>query len=573
MTFISAMRIDPSRDSRRRREGSNARRLETLEGRQLMAAAIQSSFLPIAPPAEVSIKSAHHAKVATVSALRAGGKNAPVVDPSIAGSWSPVMKFKPPGSKQPYVAIHATLLPNGQVLAWPHDYNYFLKTKHAAPYTPGIMLWDPKTNSYSHLTLPNDNLFCSGSSFLPDGQLLILGGHGPAARPVSGLQTAYGNNHAELYNFANNTWTRAENMGQGRYYGSAITLGTGQVMVVAGYTEQGYNNSQVELYTEGQGWKLLTGISTQNYRDWYPHLYQMSNGLVFGTLPGKRTFIIDPSGNGSITAGPTMNYSRRYYGTSVMYDQNKILVIGGNAAAGTAAVGTDRQITKTAETIDMNSANPQWQYTGSMKYARFFPTATLLPDGTALVTGGTSHQDTASGNALSGAVYAGEIWNPTTGQWSTMNSMKVPRMYHSTALLLPDATVLVAGGGDPESSGEAKGTIHQNMQIFSPPYLFKGPRPVISSAPSTASYGSTISVTSPQASSIAQVNLVRLGSDTHGYNMTQKIVKLNYTQAADGSIQATMPTNPNDAPPGYYMLFILNGDGVPSVSTMLDLTS
>jgi galactose oxidase len=111
------------------------------------------------------------------------------------------------------------------------------------------------------------------------------------------------------------------------------------------------------------------------------------------------------------------------------------------------------------------------------------------------------------------------------------------------------------------------------MQIFSPPYLFKGPRPVISSAPSTASYGSTISVASPQAGSIAQVNLVRLGSDTHGYNMTQKIVKLNFTQAADGSLKATLPTNPNDAPPGYYMLFILNGDGVPSVSTMLDLTT
>ena len=268
-----------------------------------------------------------------------------------------------------------------------------------------------------------------------------------------------------------------------------------------------------------------------------------------------------------------MNYKRRYYGTSVMYAENQILAIGGDAAPGRAATGGNNLITKTAETINLNDPNPTWQYTGSMKYPRLFPNATLLPDGTVLVTGGTSQQDNPQGNALKGAVYAAELWNPATGQWTTMASMKVPRLYHSTAILLPDGRVLVAGGGDPESTGEAKGTIHQNMQIYSPPYLFKGPQPVISSAPATAQYGQTITVTSPDAASITQVNLVRPGSVTHGFNMTQRIVPATLTHAADGSLQIQMPTNPNVAPPGPYMLFLLNSQGVPSRAAMIFLTS
>ena len=236
------------------------------------------------------------------------------------------------------------------------------------------------------------------------------------------------------------------------------------------------------------------------------------------------------TGSGRVFAGPNMNYPRRYDGASVMYAPDKIIAIGGNAAPDRAETGTNKLITNTAETIDLTSANPTWQYTAPMRYPRYRPNATLLPDGTVLVTGGSSQQDNANGNTLQGAVYAAELWNPKTGQWTELSSMSVPRLYHSTAILLPDARVLVAGGGEPQGTGEPKGTIHDNMQIFSPPYLFRGPQPVISSAPSAAHYGDTISVSSPDASSITAINLMRPGSTTHGFNMTQRIVPVSFTR-------------------------------------------
>jgi hypothetical protein len=363
-------------------------------------------------------------------------------------------------------------------------------------------------------------------------------------------------------------------MTHGRYYGSAITLGTGEVLTVAGYNEDGGNNPQIQIYKDGQGFRTLTGATTSNFPDWYPHIYQLSNGLVFGANPGKRTFFLDPNGQGRIWQGPSMNYSRRYDGASVMYAPDQILAIGGDAAPGSPpAGGTSKQITNTAETINLDSPNPTWQYTGSMHQPRYLLNATLLPDGTVLATGGTSQQDDANGNALKGAAYSAELWDPKTGQWTQMSSMQVPRLYHSTAILLPDARVLVAGGGQPESTGERKGTYHDTMQIFSPPYLSRGPQPVISSAPSAAKYGQTISVSSPDAASIKTINLIRPGSTTHGFNMTQRIVNVPFDKAADGTLRLHLPTNPNNAPPGPYMIFLLNTQGVPSKASMLELTA
>ena len=207
-----------------------------------------------------------------------------------------------------------------------------------------------------------------------------------------------------------------------------------------------------------------------------------------------------------------------------------------------------------------------------MAFARRFHNSTLLPDGTVLVTGGTSQPNAridGKGWDLSKMAYAAELWNPVTETWSTLAAMQTPRSYHSTAALLPDGRVLVGGGEAPPPNDKID---YRVFEIFSPPYLFKGARPVITDAPTSAAHGDTFFVETPHAMDISRVNWIRLSAVTHGFNQNQRINHLSFTLAPsrDG-LYITAPANGNLAPPGHYMLFILNHAGVPSVAHMMQL--
>jgi hypothetical protein len=207
-----------------------------------------------------------------------------------------------------------------------------------------------------------------------------------------------------------------------------------------------------------------------------------------------------------------------------------------------------------------------------MAFARRFATGTLLPDGTVLVTGGTSQANARyDGKSwdLSKMVHAAELWNPVTETWTTLAAMQTPRSYHSTAALLPDGRVLVGGS---EAAPPLDKIDQRVFEIFSPPYLFKGPRPTITDAPTTVTYGETFIVETPQGTDIAHVNWVRLSSVTHAFNQNQRINHLSFTPTPDGEgLLVTAPANGNLAPPGHYMLFILNDAGVPSVARTIQL--
>ena len=179
-----------------------------------------------------------------------------------------------------------------------------------------------------------------------------------------------------------------------------------------------------------------------------------------------------------------------------------------------------------------------------------------------LATGGGT--TTNAGNTSDGVLPA-EDWNPATGQWTTWSSMAVSRLYHSIAMLLPDGTVLVAGSGDKPGVQD-----EDNYQIFSPPYLFKGPRPTITSSPSVVQYGSNFQVSTPDAASITSVSLIRTAAVTHSFDESTRRVSLSFT-ASNGVLNVQAPASGGDAPPGNYMLFIVNSDGVPSVASWVDL--
>jgi hypothetical protein len=198
-----------------------------------------------------------------------------------------------------------------------------------------------------------------------------------------------------------------------------------------------------------------------------------------------------------------------------------------------------------------------------MAFRRRHMNATILPDGQVLATGGTTGGGFVNIDPAL-AAKAAEIWNPATGSWTTLDANQVMRVYHSVSMLLPDGTVLHGASGDAfAGDGVTPVPSERNHEIFSPPYLFKGARPTISSAPTSVGYNQTFSVSTPNAAQIMDARWIRLGSVTHAFDMSQRANTLPFTRTATG-IDITAPANPNQAPPGHYLLFVLNRNGVPS---------
>jgi hypothetical protein len=452
-------------------------------------------------------------------------------DPSVVGQWSPV-------SQWPLVAIHTHLLPNGKVLTW---------QRKDSELTTQTYLWDPATNGFTQIFNPYTHLFCSGHSFLPDGRLLVTGGHH--------FENGVGEPHTNIFDPNTNTWSRVADMNAGRWYPTTCALGNGETLVVSGHIDstQGFNTLPQVWQTSG-GWRSLTGA--QMGIQLYPWMLLAPDGRVFNAGPDQATRFLTTSGTGQWENGPASNYGFRDYGSSVMYDDGKVLIVGGGAP------------TNTAEVINLSSQNPEWRSVSPMAFGRRQMNATLLPDGKVLVTGGSS---SPGFNNATKAVLAAEMWDSSTEAWSTMSSMQVMRLYHSTALLLPDGRVLSAGGGLPPSPN-ARDTDHPDVEIYSPPYLFKGPRPSITSSPAAVTHGHQFFIGTPDATGITKVTLIRLSSVTHAFNQSQRINILSYRQTP-GGLSVRAPGSGNLCPPGYYMLFIINGNGVPSVAQIVQVRS
>jgi len=269
---------------------------------------------------------------------------------------------------------------------------------------------------------------------------------------------------------------------------------------------------------------------------------------------------LDPNGAGSWSAGPGPADGDRSYGPAVMLD-SKVLFIGG----GGKEPCPSNLPRKTTEIIDLAAPAPAWSSSGSMQIGRRQHNATILPDGSVLVTGGTS---LCGFSNQSGAVFAAELWNPTTGQFSMLSNASVVRVYHSSTMLLADGRVLSTGSGD---GGGV--TSQKTYEIFSPPYLFKGARPSANLARNDMHYGQPFVVTTPNAASIRKVTLIRLAATTHTFDMGQRLNTLTYQVAADGqSLTVTAPAAGKIAPPGPYRLFLVNNLGVPSVGQTILLT-
>jgi galactose oxidase len=435
------------------------------------------------------------------------------------GEWSEPFSW-------PVVAVHLHLLPDGRVLSWGHI---------------GVpQVYDPATGSFTAVPSPS-LLFCSGHTFLSDGRLLVSGGH---------LDDRRGIPDANLFDPATSTWSPLPRMNFARWYPTATTLGDGTVIVLAGTDEKGEQVLVPELWN-GATWRKLNGAKRE--LPYYPRTFVAPNGLLFYAGELQETAYLDPSGGGHWTPVGPSNYGRRDYGSAVMYQTGKVMIVGGSDPP-------DGAPTSSAEIIDLNQARPAWRYTGAMAYARRQLNATLLPDGEVLVTGGTSSPGFSD---PSGAVHAAEAWSSATDSWTVLASSRVNRVYHSTTLLLPDGRILHAGSGDgPGLPREL------SAEFFSPPYLFRGSRPRIDQLPGGASYQERFLVTTPDAPQVVRVTLVRLSSVTHAFDESQRFVELSFSRVV-GGLLVNAPPSAAVAPPGPYLLSLLDDTGVPSISRVI----
>jgi hypothetical protein len=438
-----------------------------------------------------------------------------------AGQWSPVMNW-------PLVDVHMALLPTGNVLMWDA-----WETK----VTTSAHLWNPTSQVFTGVSNQFSAIFCSGQAMLADGRQMVIGGF---------VSSDAGIKDANIFNPATSSWTRVADMNYARWYPTATTLSDGRVLALGGEITAGVDADIPEVYDPATNiWTPLPGARLDVGE--YPDAFVMPNGKVFVVAATDNiSRILDVNAQTWTVVGPTTAPS----GTSLMYRPGKVAATGGN-----------QTVDKLTTVIDLNQTTPAWRQTASMAYPRFQQNLVQLPDGTVFALGGA---DTYSLSSTTG-VLPTELWNPTTETWTTMASLQELRMYHSTAMLLPDGRVLAAGGGRLAPVPD-----HLTAEIYSPPYLFNGPRPTISSAPSATNYNASITVQTPDAASITGVSFVRLSSVTHGFNMDQRYMDLGFT-AAGNTLTVQSPANANIAPPGYYMLFIMNASGVPSVASIMQI--
>ncbi|MDQ3131184.1 MAG: DUF1929 domain-containing protein [Acidobacteriota bacterium] len=459
----------------------------------------------------------------------------------LVGQWSPVFDL-------PVVAIHTALLQNGKVLIW-DSVGDLPSENYETHNTTRSIVWDPANGNAARYDVNTGfNLFCAGHAALPDGKQFIAGGNLNSS--LNGLDTLH------TFSSSDNSWTFLGRMNQGgRWYPSVTALANGEMLITSG------GPSTSEVYNSANGLRSLTNAVLA--MPLYPWLQAAPNGNAFYFGPDNNLRYLNTSGAGAWQNLGGRDGINRDYGSYAMYDTGKILAAGGGNSV------------KNTVVIDINNGTPQVSQTSNLNTGRRQHNLTVLPDGTVLATGGNSSG--ASLVNLSTGVYSAELWNPATGAWQNLAAMQKTRQYHSMAMLLPDGRVLVGGGG---ICGDCfnVGYLEKNIEIFSPPYLFNrdgsgelASRPLINSNLSSVSYGQSFKISTDNPKNIKEIVLIRPASVTHSVNFEQRRIPLSFS-ANRKFVQASGPKDANIAPPGYYMLFLIDNNGVPSVAKMVKLS-
>ena len=479
-------------------------------------------------------------------------------DPAVIGRFDPVFDW-------PVMPIHMALLPDGRVMG----FGSTTGGRQGAQLSYAV--WDPRlgTGADSMLLLPNTtgtDILCAGQAMLPStGELLIVGGD----LTVNGVRN-HANSDVNLFTPSSNLLTRqAVSMSQKRWYATAVTNGIGEQVVLGGmidkYVDTGLATGELvtpaltpEVYRRGIGWRRIAGAASATAfaaatEGWYyPRAWLGADGRIFMLSHAGAMYHVTTSGEGRIDTAAAAAPPGESMMPAVMFQPGKILALRNDRRAVVIDIGQPDNPSVSA------SAEPSWH--------RRYGNTTLLADGKVWANGGTNLL-----NDLAGAAFHSETWDPATETWTLSAVAQVARLYHSASLLLPDGTVLTGGGGAPGP------VTNRNAEIYHPPYLFLrdgsgalAPRPTIAAAPTALDWSEAFQVTMDGSAPVSRVALVRAGSVTHSFNNDQRFIEMPFTQ--DGTqIRLQAPASRNTAPPGFYLLFVFDGNGVPSVARTIRL--
>lgn len=499
-------------------------------------------------------------------------------DPSRDGQWELL----------PYhsgvLAVHAALMPKGKVVFFAGSASS--QTRFDAPDfgdiangVPTSVVWNPTAEAApgdftepSTLVAANHrpyDYFCAGQTHLSDGRLLTAGGTGH-------YNPYLGRNESVAFDPIAGTWSFLKPMAHGRWYPTLITLGDGKVLAATGLSEvENQHNPTIEIYDPvANTWKVKHFPGGFPGLPLYAHLFLLGDGRVFfdgGRMDDELEVdpcVIDlghePMGT-QVVPGLAGNGMRNQSASVLLppAQDQRVMIMGG----GPAGKPNKTDAIDDVDIVDWKGPQPQFVAAAPLCFPRLHLNSVLLPDRTVLVTGGSLKQEDAPLARLQP-----EIYDPATDTWTPLAASTVPRLYHSTALLLPDGRV-VSAGGNPEAGDHVQWDQdpeeEMRLEIFSPPYLFRGARPTIARAPTDCAHGQVIDVDTPDAARVKWVSLVSPGSTTHSFDTHQRLVDAPIAARAAGKISATIPANANVAPPGFYMLFLVDDAGVPSVASWL----
>lgn len=443
----------------------------------------------------------------------------------------------------PLIGIHTVVTQDGKVLTFGTD----ATGMQGAQFIYDV--WDPETDT--HYTLDNKtatDIFCSAALIIPGTDLVLIGGGDD--RPNGDVNS--GVNHANVFDNTDMSLSPIDTgvMNYARWYPTMVSLPSGQVVIIGGSDGDHRGVATPEIYTPGEGWRALDGATRGDIASTYIRSWLNGDGEIVMLTGDRKVLALDPSGDGSVREIGTMPFSTGWDAPSIMFESGKVLIQATNGDLWT---------------MDITGQTPVFAKTESLSQDRNWADMTVLADGSVMINGGSSVN-----NTLTGVDKTAAIWDPETGQITYGVDEANARLYHSTSVLLADGSLLSLGGGAP---GPLK---NLNGEIYKPPYLFdengnEATRPVITDAPEDVVPGQTFTITVDDASAIEKLTFVKNGATTHSLNMEARMVHLDFTRGPGNTLEVKLPENANEVVAGNWMLFAWNDAGVPSKAPILSV--